>query len=146
MRKFLFNPINSILENRRNLLEKKQADASLTMDNALKLKGEYESALKSANDLSKQIIEDAKAKARIEYDNIIKSANEEAGKIIENTHKNIESQHSKELLKMKTEIANLALETATKIIGANVTPQSNNIIYERFLNEAGELDGAKGGR
>lgn len=146
MKKFLFNPINNILDKRKNLLEQQYAEANLTKDNALKLKNEYEDALKTTNDLSKQIIDETKAQARVEYDNIIRSANEEAGKIIANAHNNIESQHSKELLKMKTEIANLAMEAATKIIGANVTPESNKIIYERFLTEVGELDGTKGSR
>ncbi len=146
MKKFLFNPLNNILDKRKNLLEQQYAEAYLTKDNALKLKNEYEDALKTTNDLSKQIIDETKAQARVEYDNIIRSANEEAGKIIANANKNIKSQHSKELLKMKTEIANLAMETATKIIGANVTPESNKIIYERFLTEAGELDGTKGSR
>ena len=146
MRKFLFNPLNNILDKRKNFIEQQYEEANLTRDNALKLKSEYEDTLKSANDLSKQIIDDAKAQARIEYDNIIKSANEEAGKIIANAHKNIESQHSKELIKLKAEIANLALETATKIIGENVTPHNNKLIYEKFLTEAGELDGTKGSR
>lgn len=146
MKKFLFIPLNNILDKRKNLLEQQYTEANLTKDNALKLKNEYEEALKTTNDLSKQIIEETKAKAKIEYDNIISSANEEAGKIIANAHKNIEAQHSKELLRMKGEIANLAMETAAKIIGANVTPQSNKIIYERFLTEAGELDGTKGSR
>jgi F-type H+-transporting ATPase subunit b len=146
MKKFLFKPLNNILDKRKNLLEQQYADANLTKDNALKLKNEYEDALRTTNDLSKQIIEETKAQAKIEYANIIRSANEEAGKIIASAHKNIEAQHSKELLKMKAEIANLAMETAAKIIGANVTHESNNIIYERFLTEAGELDGTKGSR
>jgi F-type H+-transporting ATPase subunit b len=146
MNKFLFKPINNILDKRKNLLEQQYAEANLTKDNALKLKNEYEDALKTTNDLSKQIIDETKAQARIEYDNILRSANEEAGKIIENAYNSIESQHSKELLKMKTEIANLAMETATKIIGANVTPESNKIIYERFLTEVGGIDGTKGSR
>lgn len=146
MKRFLFIPLNNVMEKRKNLLDQKCADANLIKDNALKLKSEYEDALKSANDISKQIIEETKAKARIEYDNIVKSANEEAGKIIANAHQNIESLHSKELLKMKSEIINLAVETAVKIIGANVTQESNKILYERFLNEAGELYDTKGSR
>jgi F-type H+-transporting ATPase subunit b len=146
MKRFLFNPLNNMLDKRKNLLEQQYAEASLTKDNALKLKNEYEDALKATNDLSKQIIDETKAQARVEYDNIIRSANEEAGKIIANAHRNIESLHSKELLKMKTEIASLAIETAAKIIGANVTQENNKIIYERFLTEAGELDGTKGSR
>jgi F-type H+-transporting ATPase subunit b len=146
MKKFLFIPLNNILDKRKNLLEQQYAEANLTKSNAIKLKDQYEDALKTTNDLSKQIIEETKAQAKIEYANIIRSANEEAGKIIANAHKNIEAQHSKELLRMKGEIANLAMETATKIIGANVTPQSNKIIYERFLTEAGELDVTKGSR
>lgn len=146
MKKFLFKPLNNILDKRKNLLEQQYAEANLAKEDALKLKSGYEEALKTTNDLSKQIIEETKAQAKIEYANLIRSANEEAGKIIANAHKNIEAQHSKELLKMKAEIANLAMETAAKIIGANVTQESNNIIYERFLTEAGELDGTKGSR
>ncbi len=144
MKKLLFDKVNDILKKRKNLLEQQFKDACLTKDNALKIKDEYELALQSAKDVSDQIVADAKINARIEYEKIVKEADVEAQKLMETAKKNIEWEHIKTLRKMKSEIADLAMDVASKIVGENSTAESNQKLYDKFLEEAGELDGTNG--
>lgn len=138
MKKFLFGPVNKILAKRKGLLDKQIEDASLTEKNALKLKDEYEAALKSAKDESEQIVADAKVRARTEYEKIVKETEIKSGEIMENAQKNIELERSKALRKMEAEITDLAIAAATKIVSEKSTAESNQKLYDHFLAEAGE--------
>lgn len=135
MKKFLFDKVNDILKKRKNLLNQQFADASLTKDNALKLKDEYEVALKSAKNVSEQIVSDAKEHARCEYDKIVKEADEKAEKLLEKARQDIELERITTLHKMKAEVAELAMDVAAKIAGEKSTTESNKIQYDKFLAE-----------
>jgi len=139
MKKFLFGPVNAILKKRKDLVDKKFADASLTKENALKMKDQYEASLKSAKDESAQIVADAKERARIEHDKIIKETEVETEKMLGNARQNIELEQSRALRKMQAEIVGLAIATAAKIVGEESTAESNQKLYDQFLTEAGEL-------
>lgn len=139
MKKFLFGPVNAVLKKRKDLVDQKFADANLTEENALKMKDEYEAALKSAKNESEQIVADAKVRAKIEHDKIIKETEAEAGKLLGNARLNIELEHNKTLRKMETEIAGLAIAAAAKIVGEKSTVEINQKLYDHFLAEAGEL-------
>ena len=136
MKKFLFSPVNTILDKRKNMLEQQYADASLAKDNALIMKDEYENTLKSARDLSEQIVAEAKICAKAEYDRRVKEANEDAAKILENAKQSIKLERSEALLKMKDEIAELAIAAATKIIAENNTAESNQKLYDQFCSRS----------
>jgi len=139
MKKFLFGPVNAVLKKRKELVDQKFADANLTEENALKMKDEYEAALKSAKNESEQIIADAKVRAKIEHDKIIKETEAEAGKLLVNARINIELERNKTLRKMEAEIAGLAIAAAAKIVGEKSTTENNQKLYDQFLTEAGEL-------
>lgn len=138
MKKFLFSPVNAVLKKRKELLEQQYRDASLTKENALKLKDEYEAALKSAKDVSEQFVEDAKANARKEYDRIIKETDMEAKKMLEKAQQEIEMERSRTLSRMKSEVTELAMVAAAKIVSKESTEMNNHKLYDEFLSEIDE--------
>lgn len=135
MKKFLFNKVNDILKKRKNLLDQQFTDANLTKDNALKLKNEYEAALRSVKNESEEIVADAKERARCEYNKIVKEADEKAEKLLEKAQQDIELERIKTLHKMKAEVAELAMDVAAKIVGEKSTTESNKKQYDKFLAE-----------
>lgn len=138
MKKFLFGPINSIMKKRKSLLDRQFEDASLTEKNALKLKDEYEAAVKSVKNISEQIVADAKVRARTEHDKIVKETETEAGIILEKAQQKIELERSRALHKMEAEIAELAIAAAAKIVNENSTEENNHKLYDQFLAEVSE--------
>ncbi|MDV3427229.1 MAG: F0F1 ATP synthase subunit B [Bacillota bacterium] len=138
MKKFLFGPVNAILKKRKDLVDQKFADANLTEENALKMKDEYEAALKSAKSVSEQIVEDAKVRAKTEHDRIIKETEAEAGKILGRAQQNIELERNKTMRNMEAEIVGLAIAAAAKIVGQKSTAEDNQKLYDQFLKEVGE--------
>lgn len=138
MKKFLFSPVNNVLKKRKELLDKQYADANLTKEDALKLKDEYETALKSAKNVSEKIVEDAKSNARKEYDRIIKETDREAKKMLEKAQQEIEIERSRTLRRMKSEVTELAMAAAAKIVTENSSKENNQKLYDQFLSEIGD--------
>lgn len=138
MKKFLFDKVNAVLIKRKALLDQQFMESATTKENAIKLKEEYEIALESAKDVSEKIVVEAKESAKKEYNKILREADREAELKLEKAKKNIEWERVKTLHKMKDEVAELAVELATKIIGKNNTAESNLKLYDHFLGEVGE--------
>lgn len=138
MKKFLFDKVNAVLIQRKALLDQQFMESATTKENAIKLKEEYETALNVVKDESERIVANAKESARMEYDKILKEADSEAKLVLVKAKKNIEWERVKTLHKMKDEVAELAIELATKIIGKNNTEESNREVYDHFLGEVGE--------
>lgn len=143
MKKFLFGPVNNVLKKRKDLVDQKFADANLNEENALKMKDEYETALKSVKDESEKIVADAKERARNEHDKIIKETELEAERMLENARQNIAQEQSRALRKMQADIVGLAIAAAAKIVGEKSSEESNQKLYDQFLTEAGELNESK---
>ena len=84
LRHFLFKPVMGIMDKRRQIIEDGLRNAQDAQNDAMKMKQEYEDALKGAKQESVQIVENARSAAKNEYDRIVAEAGEKAGSIIEN--------------------------------------------------------------
>ena len=68
MRLFLFKPVNKILKQRQDAVQKQFDDAKEAQDKAEALKQEYEASLTNARAESDRMMEEAKKKADAEYE------------------------------------------------------------------------------
>ena len=74
MRLFLFKPVNKILKQRQDAVQKQFDDAKEAQDKAEALKQEYEASLTNARAESDRMMEEAKKKADAEYERVLKNA------------------------------------------------------------------------
>jgi F-type H+-transporting ATPase subunit b len=65
---------------------------------------------------------------------IIKKAHEEADQKVAEADKEIESERKKVLRQAQSQIADLAIEAASKIVGANVDDEKNRRLVDEFLS------------
>jgi len=137
MKKFLFGPINEIMEKRTNSIEASFAEIDNKNKEALNLKHEYEEALENAEDKATNIIKEAKQRALEEHDKQIKIIKEEASKMIEDANKSIELERKLSMQNIQAEIAGIAMLAATKVIQKNMDDSTNKQIINDFLAEAG---------
>ncbi|RDU24827.1 F0F1 ATP synthase subunit B [Anaerosacchariphilus polymeriproducens] len=140
MKKFLYSPVMSIIEKRKELINQQIENAELVEKQALQMKGEYEEKLKSLKDESIVILDNAKAKAEKEYKFIIEKANIESDKIIEEAKSMANIEHKKILKEAEADITKLAMLAAAKIIGEQFHEQENQALYDQFIVKAGELN------
>ena len=138
MKKFLFKPVNGIIARREEEIQKKHADAEAVRQQAEKVKEECEAFVENAKEEADTIISEAKNKGRIEYDRILKTANEDAAKKLQKAEEIIAEEKEKSLRSMEKEIETLVMAAAAKVVGENVTVESNQSFYDDFIAEMGE--------
>ena len=135
LRHFLIRPVTEIMEKRRKVIEEGLKNAQTAQDDAMKMKQEYQDALKGARQESVEMIEQARVDAKAEYERIIGEAGEKAGSMIESAKETVRLEKEKTMKALKSEIAGLAVASAEKIVSQ---AGGNQGIYDQFLKEAGE--------
>lgn len=138
MRVFLFKPIKKTLDKRKELIAKQFKDAENANLEAQDKLAEYEQKLSSVEDEKKQIILDAKDSAKKEYGKIMDKAQADAQKLKEDARKQIETDSQNAKKAAKEEIASLAMQAAEKVVGANVSAETDSAIFDEFLKESSE--------
>lgn len=138
MRFLLFKPIKKILTQRQEMIDNQFRDAENAKEQADLLKNQYESELAGVEDEKKQIITDARADAKAEYDKIVNRAQTDADRIKSDARKAADAETEKARLAVKESIAQLAMETAEKIVGEKTSAEIDSGIYDKFLNESSD--------
>lgn len=140
MRHFLFKPVTSIIEKRKNMIQDQIAQANESQEKANAMKAEYEAVLAGAKDQSEELIEKAKLDAKAEYDKIISEANHQAGKIVADAKIMIANEREQAVREMESQIAGLALTAAEKILNEKSGADTDQMLYDQFLEKAGDAD------
>lgn len=138
MRFLLFKPIKKILTQRQEMLDNQFKDAENAREQADLLKSQYENELAGVEDEKKQIINDARADAKAEYNKIVGRAQSDADKIKSDARKAADAETEKARLSVKEGIAQLAMETAAKVVEEKSSAEIDSSIYDKFLNESSD--------
>lgn len=137
LRIFLWKPVMKMMDKRQNLIQGQLDDAAAKDAEAEEKRAKYEESLKSAKQESAQIVSDAKDRAQAQYDQIIGQANTDAADILQKAQEAATADRAQALKDAQSEIAGIALEAASKLLGANVDAESNKKMLDDFLAEAG---------
>ena len=138
MKLFLFKPIKKTLDKRKELIEGQFKAAEDKEKKADELQAEYQSQLSGVEDEKKQILAEARNNAKAEYDKIVARANTDATKIKTDAKKASELESEKARLAVKQQIAELAMQTATKVVEKEVSAETDKMLYDEFLNESSD--------
>lgn len=138
MRLFLFKPVNKILKQRQDAVQKQFDDAKEAQDKAEALKQEYEASLTNARAESDRMMEEAKKKADAEYERVLKNADEEAAAKMQQAEEAIKVEKEKSMREMQDEIKDLVVSVASKVVGDQVSAEDSSRLYDDFISEMGE--------
>ena len=75
--------------------------------------------------------------AETERSNIIQKSHEEADEIVSAASETIENERRRVLQQAQSQIADLAIEAASKIVGENLDDEKNRKLVDAFLSEEG---------
>lgn len=131
---FLLKPIKNIMDKREKMIQDDLDNAAETKKQAEKLKAEYESDLKTAKDKATEITEEAKKTAKAQKERIIESANSQASEIVDKAQKSAELEYEKTMSRLESEIADLALVAATKVVKDGASDEDTSA-FDKFLSE-----------
>lgn len=132
---FLFKPINKIMDERTRSIQEDIDSAKKSREEAEALKQEYAEDISGAKAEAQKIIMKAHEDAEAEKAVILQKSQEEADQLVSDANKAIESKRKRVLAQAQTQIADLAIEAASKIIGENVDDEKNRRLVDEFLSE-----------
>lgn len=95
--KMLFNPVRDMMQKRQDKIKGELDDAARDMEDAAKLKADYESKIKNIEKEAEAILSEARKKALANENRIIAEAKEEAARIIERAGTEAELEKKKEI-------------------------------------------------
>ncbi len=137
IKRFLFKPINEILEKRRNLADKAIREAREAQSEADSLKEQYESSLTNAHAEAAQIVSEAQKEAQVKADTLVREAQEEVAGIKARAAADIEQEKKKAINEAKDEIGGLAMDIAGKVVEKEINEADHKKLIEDFISKVG---------
>ncbi len=131
----LFRPVLNIIDKRKKMIEDQFADADRASSEAADLKKKYEDSLSGAKEESMQIIEDAQKRGENQYKQIVGDAQIKATQLLKEANLDVEREREKAVKDAQTEIGNLAMQAAVKIVSGANPEKTDDEIYNEFLKQ-----------
>ena len=129
----LFKPVNKFLEERREYFAKMAKENEEKAAENQQLKAEYEKKLADAEVTIAQMKDEARKKNAEEAKAYLDDAKEKAAEVIKTAEEEAETRRKQILDSAQTEIGELVVEAAQKLICESSTPERNKALYDEFL-------------
>lgn len=133
LRIFLFKPINKIMDDRTQSIQKDIDDAAKAKEEAESLKQQYADSIGEAKEEAGRILREAHEAAENERAVILNRSHEEADKIVSAAGESIENERRRVIQQAHAQIADLAIEAASKVVSANLDDEKNRKLVDEFL-------------
>ena len=135
VKKFLFEPVNKILEERKSQVSKTYEEANAALENAHTLENEYTDKLSAAKEESAEMLRNAAQRAQTRSEEIISAAKNEAEGIMTRANADIERERQRAISSVKDDISDIAVDIAEKAIGREVSHEDQDRLIDEFISE-----------
>ena len=138
IKRFLFKPVNEMLQKRRAMADAEIQDATKAKEEAKTMRDQYEASISNAKDEARQIISDAQKSATERGEAIVADAKKEAVAIKEKASADIAKERTAAFQQMKSEIGDIAVSIAGKVIEKEVKEADHQKLIDEFISDVGE--------
>lgn len=135
LRRFLFKPINAILEKRQAEVEEKFAEAGEIEAAAKQSRVDYEEKIANVDSEKAQIMAEARSNAGAEYGRIVSDAKNQAESIIEKAKHDAQVEKAAIMSEVDREMKDMIVSAASRVAGLHEDCENDSALYERFLSE-----------
>lgn len=135
VKKFLVKPALAYIEKRKEYIHSTITDADALKEEASKDREVAKQELDQAYAQARVIVEDSKIKALNQKDAILAKAEEEARNKKEQAQRDIEVEKNRVQKEIRTEIVDVALEVAKKVVGREVEGSDTDRLVDEFLKD-----------
>jgi F-type H+-transporting ATPase subunit b len=137
LRKFVFGPVQSAIDARRERIRQAIEEAENARAEARKLLEEHRALIQSARGDAEQILAEARRVADAQRDRMKEELEAERQRRLEDTAKQIEAETRRALEQIRGEVAELTVIATSKVTGKVLTDED----HRRLIDEAiGDLD------
>ena len=138
IKRFLFKPINEMLEKRRAKADAQIQDAVKAKDEALAMKEEYEKNMQDAKNKANEILTTVQKTAAVQSEEMLKDAALQAAAMKEKAEADIAQEKRKAVNEIKGEIGGMAMEIAGKVIEREISEEDHAKLIDEFITNVGE--------
>lgn len=138
MKRFLFQPVQKIIAARQEEADRQFEEAAAKQAEADEMKAQYTGSIADIEEEKEQTLQQARKDADKEYQKIVDGAREEANQIKADAEAEAEVQKNQIIKKAEKEIADMVINAAAKVVGAQSSIEMNASLYNEFLDKAGE--------
>jgi F-type H+-transporting ATPase subunit b len=132
--KLLYKPISKFMNKRTDDIQKQIDEAAKKQTEAEQLRAKYDEMVKNAQALAAQLIDKSKAAADEQARLIVQNAQTNASDILVRSGKDVQLLKSKAKDEMRSEITDMAIQIAQKILRREVQPDDNREIINSFFS------------
>lgn len=136
--KLLFNPVRDMMQKRQDKIKGELDTAAKDMEEAARLKEDYESRINNIEKEAESILSEARKKALANENRIVAEAKEEAARIIERAVTEAELEKKKAVDDVKREMIVVASMMAGKVVNASIDTAVRDSLIDETLKEIGE--------
>lgn len=138
IKRFLFKPINAMLEKRKAMADAQIQDAVKAKEEAEAMKAEYEQNMLEAKNKASEILTNAQKTAAIQSEEMLKEASAQAAAMKSKAESDIAQEKRKAVNEVKDEIGGLAMEIAGKVIEREISEEDHTKLIDEFIANVGE--------
>jgi F-type H+-transporting ATPase subunit b len=138
LKKFLFKPVNKMIDDRQKEIDTLFADANAAKQDAETMRADYTRKITEAKETSAQILAEATQEANRRSDEIIRLARQDADALRQKAGTDIALEKKKALNEVKGDISKIALDIAGKVVGREMNDADQERLVEGFLREMGD--------
>jgi F-type H+-transporting ATPase subunit b len=138
IKRFLFQPINNILEKRKEMADAQIRDAQKAKEEAEAMKTQYEQDMLEAKGRANEIVASAQKTASVQSEELLLEASRQAAAIKAKAEADIEQEKRKAVNEIKDEIGGMAMEIAGKVIEREISEEDHAKLIDDFIANVGE--------
>ena len=138
IKRFLFKPVNEMLEKRKALADAQIREAEKAKADADAIKTEYEQNMKEAKEKANEILTTAQRTAALQSEEVLKEAASQAAALKSKAESDIAQEKRKAVNEIKDEIGGMAVEIAGKVIEREISEEDHTKLIDEFLANVGE--------
>jgi F-type H+-transporting ATPase subunit b len=129
-----------MLNDREELIRSSLEDAEKAKEKLEKLNAEGEAIINQARSEAQSILSEGKAAAAKLKDETLDVAKEQAKQIASEAEKQINIEKDKAIAEIKSEVVNLSMSIAEKLINKNISPEDNKALIDESLSSVKEYE------
>jgi len=138
LKKFLFKPVQKVFAQRQEQVDKIYGDAEQDRNAAVSMKQEYEARLATAREEADGLVRNAVQTAQRRGEAIVNEAASQASHLKQKAEEEIAHEKRQMLLDVKSEISDLAVSIASKVVEREIQKKDHENFVDEFIRNVGE--------
>ena len=131
--KFAWKPLLKMLKDREDLIRSSLEDAEKAQTELANLNAERDEIINKARSEAQSILSEGKVAASKLKDETLKAAKDQAKSILTDAEKQIRIEKHKAIEEIKSEVVDLSLSVAEKLIKKNISREDNQTLIDESL-------------